>query len=93
MRLPVVQSRSAELASTALAPHHTGITPMKNRLLRLVKNDSGATAIEYGMIAGLIAVGIITVLLVLGPQVKSAFQSISNELTEGGITAPEAGTP
>jgi pilus assembly protein Flp/PilA len=61
---------------------------MKNRLLRLVKNDSGATAIEYGMIAGLIAVGIITVLVVLGPQLESAFQAVSDALTDGGLAAP-----
>jgi pilus assembly protein Flp/PilA len=53
---------------------------MKNRFLRLVKNDSGATAIEYGMIAGLIAVVIISVLVTMGPQLKAQFQSISNQL-------------
>ena len=56
---------------------------MKNRLSRLVKNDSGATAIEYGMIAGLIAVGIITVLLTLGPQLKDTFQTINDKLETG----------
>jgi pilus assembly protein Flp/PilA len=53
---------------------------MKNRFLRLAKDTSGATAIEYGMIAGLIAVGIITVLVVLGPQITAAFQGISDGL-------------
>lgn len=53
---------------------------MKNRLLRLVKNDSGATAIEYGMIAGLIAVVIVTTLTLLGPQLEGVFDSISKSL-------------
>lgn len=53
---------------------------MKNRLLRLAKNDSGATAIEYGMIAGLIAVVIISVLVTMGPQLKAQFQNISDKL-------------
>lgn len=53
---------------------------MKNRLLRLAKNDSGATAIEYGMIAGLIAVVIISVLVTMGPKLKAQFQNISDQL-------------
>lgn len=53
---------------------------MKNRLLRLVKNDSGATAIEYGMIAGLIAVAIVGVLVAFGPQLAGVFQGIAAQL-------------
>lgn len=54
---------------------------MKNRFLRLVKNESGATAIEYGMIAGLIAVAIVGVLVTMGPQLSGIFSSISTSLT------------
>ncbi len=50
---------------------------MKNRLLRLVKNDSGATAIEYGMIAGLIAVVIVAAVTLLGGRLQAAFATLS----------------
>jgi pilus assembly protein Flp/PilA len=49
---------------------------MNNRLPRLVKDDSGATAIEYGLIAGLIAVAIVSTLVLLGPKLRGAFQAI-----------------
>lgn len=53
---------------------------MKNRLLRLVKNDSGATAIEYGLIAGLVAVVLVTALFALGGDLTSTFETISEKL-------------
>ncbi len=43
---------------------------MKNLFLRFVKNDSGATAIEYGLIAAGISVAIIAVVNGLGTHVK-----------------------
>jgi len=39
---------------------------MKNAVIRFLKDEEGATAIEYGLIAGLIAVVVITVLTNLG---------------------------
>ncbi|MDB5544737.1 MAG: Flp/Fap pilin component [Hyphomicrobiales bacterium] len=44
-------------------------------------NESGATAIEYGLIAGLIAVVIITAVTQIGTQLNSKFTSIGNSLT------------
>ena len=60
---------------------------MKNRLLRLVKNDSGATAIEYGMIAGLIAVAIVAVLVTMGPKLNDQFKNISDKLPAAAAPA------
>jgi len=57
---------------------------MKNRLSRLVKNDSGASAIEYGMIAALIAVVIVGTLALIGPQLNGAFTDIKDALTAAG---------
>ncbi len=54
---------------------------MKNRFLRLVKNDSGATAIEYGLIAALVAVVVVTALLLMGPQLTATFEAITTALT------------
>ncbi|MDZ5696200.1 Flp family type IVb pilin [Chelativorans sp. M5D2P16] len=53
---------------------------MKNLVTRFAKNESGATAIEYGLIAGLIAVVIITAVGFVGTDVSNTFQSIANSL-------------
>ena len=42
---------------------------MQNYVVRFVKDESGATAIEYGLIAALIAVGIIAAARGLGSQI------------------------
>ena len=54
---------------------------MKNLLNRFVADQSGATAIEYGLIAGLISVVIITIVGTIGTQLKAKFTSISTALT------------
>lgn len=53
---------------------------MKNLIARFAKNESGATAIEYGLIAGLIAVAIITAVGLVGTDVTAVFQSIADKL-------------
>jgi len=55
---------------------------------RFRKDQSGATAIEYGLIVGLIAVVIIGTVATLGDQLGGAFTKISTELTANGVTAP-----
>jgi pilus assembly protein Flp/PilA len=47
---------------------------------RFMRDDSGATAIEYGLIAALIAVGIIAAATTLGNSLSSLFGRISNRL-------------
>ena len=47
---------------------------------RFVKNESGATAIEYGLIAALISVVIITAATNLGSGVSDNFQTVADEL-------------
>lgn len=54
---------------------------MKALISRFVKNESGATAIEYGLIAVGIAVAIIGTLTLLGPQLDGVFLQVSNGLT------------
>ena len=53
---------------------------MKNLIARFVKNESGATAIEYGLIAAGIAVAIISAVNGLGGKLNSNFVAISNSL-------------
>ena len=48
---------------------------------RFVKDESGATAIEYGLIAALMAVAIITCLTAFGPQMKQAITGIGTCMT------------
>ena len=48
---------------------------------RFLKDESGATAIEYGLIAGLIGVVIITAVRVLGQNVSAKFDMIAQNLT------------
>jgi pilus assembly protein Flp/PilA len=47
---------------------------------KFLVNESGATAIEYGLIAALIAVGIIAAATTLGNSLSSLFGRISNRL-------------
>ncbi|HMO29226.1 Flp family type IVb pilin [Enterovirga sp.] len=51
-----------------------------NIMKRFVKDESGATAIEYGLIAALVAVGIIGALTALGTDLKGLFNGISTRL-------------
>jgi len=53
------------------------------RTLRsFLKDESGATAIEYGLIAALISVVIIGVIATLGGQLQTTFQSVSDCLAD-----------
>ena len=49
-------------------------------LVRFAKCESGATAIEYGLIAALISVGIITVLGLVSDNLNTVFTRVSTEL-------------
>ena len=53
---------------------------MKNLFVRFMKDDSGATAIEYGLIAAGISVAIIAVVNTLGTTLNTKFTSISTQL-------------
>jgi pilus assembly protein Flp/PilA len=54
---------------------------MKAIVSRFAKDTSGATAIEYGLIAGLVSIVIITALTLLGPQLTSVFEAITDALS------------
>lgn len=48
---------------------------------RFVRDEDGVTAIEYGLIATLIAVGIIVAVTAVGTQLKTVFTTIAADLT------------
>lgn len=48
--------------------------------LKLIKNSKGATAIEYGLIAALIAVAAITAMTSIGTKLGSTFNNVSSSL-------------
>ena len=49
-------------------------------LARFIRDDSGATAIEYGLIAAGISVAIIATVNTIGGKLSDAFTSISTQL-------------
>jgi pilus assembly protein Flp/PilA len=53
---------------------------MKSLFSRFVKDESGATAIEYGLIAAGISVAIIAVVQGLGSKLNTTFSSVSGAL-------------
>ncbi|MBC2857925.1 MULTISPECIES: Flp family type IVb pilin [Stappia] len=53
---------------------------MQKFLARFAKDESGATAIEYGLIAGLIGVAIITAVGLAGDSITAMFTRVSTEL-------------
>jgi pilus assembly protein Flp/PilA len=57
---------------------------VRDLVTRFAIDESGATAIEYGLIAAGISVAIITVVNRLGSQLKSTFAIISSQLATAG---------
>lgn len=65
---------------------HSFLSTAKNRLVR---DEKGATAVEYGLLVGLIAVGIIAALVILGPQLAGLFTDVTNSLPGAPAPAPD----
>ncbi|PWF87556.1 Flp family type IVb pilin [Kocuria rosea] len=49
---------------------------------RLTGEERGATAVEYGLLVGLIAVAIIATLVILGPELNQLFTTVTDELDD-----------
>jgi pilus assembly protein Flp/PilA len=58
--------------------------PMKTIFDRFVKDESGATAIEYGLIAALISVALITGATTLGNALNDQFSNLATKLNDAG---------
>ena len=57
---------------------------MKNLMKRFAKCESGATAIEYGLIAALIGVTIITIVTQVGTEIQATFSDVRTGLQARG---------
>jgi len=64
---------------------------MKTQIIKFLKDEEGATAIEYGLIAGLISVVIVTAVTDVGKQLIDVFDSIKDGLTPAAVP-PAGGT-
>jgi pilus assembly protein Flp/PilA len=53
---------------------------MKNLVARFVRDESGATAIEYGLIAALIAVVIIGAVQLIGTNLSATFTTVAGKI-------------
>jgi pilus assembly protein Flp/PilA len=51
------------------------------RIKRFLKDEEGATAVEYGLIIAAIAAGIVSIVFTLGGQIKTAFQTVSDSIS------------
>ncbi|MBE9487425.1 MAG: Flp family type IVb pilin [Chloroflexi bacterium] len=52
-------------------------------LKRFIQDEEGVTAIEYGLIAALIAVGIIVAVTAVGTGLKTTFNTVAGKLPAG----------
>ncbi len=65
-----------QMLTIFVALHTLGLTAKR----RLTKDDTGATAVEYGLMVGLIAVAIIITVTALGGQLNALFNEITTAL-------------
>jgi len=78
---PLGTGAQDQLTRTGVPRNHSGVDPNKRgiQMLKSFWNDeSGATAIEYGLIAALIAVAIIGGARTLGTNIGATFNNVGN---------------
>ncbi|WP_319542320.1 Flp family type IVb pilin [uncultured Pseudodesulfovibrio sp.] len=56
------------------------------KIMNLILDEEGATAIEYGLIAALIAAGIVGATTALGDQVVTTFEYITTQMSDATAT-------
>ncbi|KIN70661.1 Flp/Fap pilin component family [Sulfitobacter noctilucae] len=63
-------------------------TTLSKSIRLFVKDEDGATAIEYGLFAALVGAVIVGTIATLGSQTNVGFEKMSDELDTAGISAP-----
>ena len=61
---------------------------MKGLITRFLKEEDGATMVEYAILVALISVVAIGIIFTLGGSVKSTFSDVNNQITNPGGAAP-----
>lgn len=64
-----------------------------NLFKKFAADESGATAIEYGLIAALMAVVVIAAIAILGPELEKSFENIGKTLTGAEAAYDDATAP
>lgn len=54
---------------------------MLTKVHSFLRDEEGASAVEYGLVVGLIAVAIIAVLIAIGPKLNTLFEKVNNGLS------------
>ena len=71
------------MGSGGITPTSTGkVVNMKN-LLRFFKDESGATAIEYGLIAAAMGLALVTAMPILASAITGKFSSLAGHISSG----------
>lgn len=55
---------------------------MLNKIVSFIRDEEGASAVEYGLIVGLIAVVIVVILGTIGTDLNTLFTTISTKIAE-----------
>jgi len=76
----MVTVASAPATATVLQPRVQMELQMTKLVARFVKDESGATAIEYGLIAARIALAIITAVNTLGTTLNTKFMAVNSSI-------------
>ncbi len=53
---------------------------MLNKIMKFLKDEEGASAVEYGLIVGLVAVAAVAVLLTMGGNLSTLFDTVATKL-------------
>ena len=61
---------------------------MTNLIKRFAQDEDGATAIEYGLIAAILSVAIVTAVGGVRDELNTTFDSVSTKLSENNTAAP-----
>lgn len=58
---------------------------MKNLMNKFLRDESGATMVEYAILVALISIAAIATIILVGQKVDDAFEKVQTELTNAGI--------
>ncbi len=64
---------------------------MFKKIMSFLKDEEGASAVEYGLIVGLVAVAAVAVLLTMGGNLSTLFDTVATKL--GSAATSSSGTP